>query len=258
MPYFRTSDGTDIYYTDQGEGRPVVFSHGWPLSSDAWQLEIKLVTDAGYRAIAHDRRGHGRSAQSSTGNDIETYARDLGELVESLDLRDVVSVGHSTGGGEAVRFAAKYANGRVRKVFTAGAIPPIMVKSDSNPDGTPIEVFDEIRARVLADRSTYWFELALPFYGFNRPGVTESKGLVYDFWRQSQLAGLTAVYECVKAFSETDLTEDLRMLDVPIFIAHGTDDQIVPIGDSARKSIDLVKNGTLKEYEAASHGICED
>ncbi|MCR2764282.1 alpha/beta hydrolase [Microbacterium sp. zg.B48] len=255
MPYFTTSDGTQIYYTDQGSGRPVIFSHGWPLSSDAWQLELKVVTDAGFRAIAHDRRGHGRSMQTSTGNDIETYARDLGELATALDLQDAVAVGHSTGGGEAVRFAAKYADGRVRKVFTAGAIPPIMVKSEANPEGTPIEAFDQIRASILADRSQFWFELALPFYGFNRPGVTESKGLVYDFWRQSQMAGLTAAYECVKAFSETDLTEDLKMLAVPIFIAHGTEDQIVPIHDAARKAITLVRDGTLKEYEGASHGI---
>ncbi|MBF4571815.1 alpha/beta hydrolase [Herbiconiux sp. VKM Ac-1786] len=255
MPYFTTSDGTEIYYTDQGSGRPVLFSHGWPLSSDAWKLELKLVADAGFRAIAHDRRGHGRSTKTYTGNDIDTYARDLGELAGSLDLHDIVTVGHSTGGGEAVRFAARYANGRVRKVFTAGAIPPVMVQSDSNPDGLPIAVFDDIRAHVLADSSEYWFELAQPFFGFNRPGVAESRGLVLNFWRQSEMAGLAAAYDCVAAFSETDLTEDLQALDVPIFIAHGTDDQIVPIADAARKSIHLVKHGRLKEYEGASHGI---
>ena len=255
MPHFATSDGTELYYTDQGAGTPVLLSHGWPLSSDAWQLECKLIADAGFRAIAHDRRGHGRSTKTYSGNDIETYARDLGELAESLDLNDIVAVGHSTGGGEAVRFAARYANGRVRKVFTAGAIPPVMVQSESNPEGTPIQAFDDIRANMLANSSDFWFELAQPFYGFNRPGVTESKGLVYDFWRQSQMAGFAAAYDCVAAFSETDLTDDLKALDVPIFIAHGTDDQIVPIHDSARKAIDLVKDGTLKEYEGASHGI---
>jgi non-heme chloroperoxidase len=255
MPYFTTSDGTDIFYTDQGTGRPVVFSHGWPLSGDAWQREIKAVVDAGFRAIAHDRRGHGRSARTATGNDIDTYGRDLGELAEHLDLHDIVSVGHSTGGGEAVKFAANYANGRVRKVMTAGAIPPIMLKTDAYPGGLPIEVFDGIRASVEADMSSYWLELATPFYGFNRPGVTPVEGLRMDFWRQGQMAGLIAAYECVKAFSETDQTEDLKKLDVPILITHGTEDQIVPIGNAARLAIDLVQHGTLKEYEGRSHGI---
>jgi non-heme chloroperoxidase len=258
MPTFTTSDGVEIYYTDLGSGRPVVFSHGWPLSSDAWQTELKAVVDAGYRGIAHDRRGHGRSGKTSTGNDITTYARDLSELVEHLDLHDIVSVGHSTGGGEAVRFAANYANGRVRKVLTAGGIPPLMLKTDTNPEGTPIEAFDGIRANVLADSSSFWLDLAHPFYGFNREGVNEVKGLVYDFWRQGQMAGLIAAYDCVKAFSETDLTKDLQNLDVPIMIAHGTDDQIVPIDAAARKAITLVKNGTLKEYEGRSHGIWGD
>jgi non-heme chloroperoxidase len=258
MPRFTTSDGTEIYYVDYGQGRPVTFSHGWPLSSDAWYTELKLVADAGYRAIAHDRRGHGRSENTYAGNDLDTYSRDLAELYAHLDLQDAVAVGHSTGGGEAVKFAANYAEGRVRKVFTAGAIPPVMVKSDSNPDGLPIEVFDDIRANVAGDKSSFWLDLAQPFFGFNRDGVTESKGLVWDFWRQSQMAGIAGAYDCVKAFSETDLTEDLKALDVPIFIAHGTDDQIVPIDDAARKAIKLVKHGTLKEYEGRSHGIWGD
>jgi len=255
MPYLTLSDGTEMYYVDQGEGQPIVLCHGWPLSSDAWQTELKVFFDAGYRTIAHDRRGHGRSSQTSTGNDIDTYARNLAELVEHLDLHDVVVVGHSTGGGEAVRYAAKYAGGRVAKVVTAGAIPPIMVKSESNPDGTPIEVFDEIRENVLNRRFQYWYELAEPFYGANREGADVSQGLKDDFWRQSMMCGLPAAYDCIEAFSETDQTEDLKALDVPIMIAHGDDDQIVPIDDAARKSIELVKHGTLKVYPGASHGI---
>jgi len=258
MPYFTTSDGVEIYYTDQGTGKPVILSHGWPLSSDAWQVEIKLLADAGYRAIAHDRRGHGRSSATYTGNDLDTYAKDLNELVEFLDLHDLVVVGHSTGGGEAVRYAAQYGAGRVRKVFTAGAIPPVMVKSESNPDGTPIEAFDEIRANVLKDRSQFWIELSEPFFGANVEGSNVSQGAKDDFWRQGMLANLAAVYDCVKAFSETDLTEDLKALDVPIFIAHGSKDQIVPIADAALKSIEIVKDGTLKVYEGAPHGIYGD
>ncbi|RMI28946.1 alpha/beta fold hydrolase [Nocardia stercoris] len=255
MPFVTVSDGTEIYYTDNGSGQPVVMSHGWPLCSDAWQLELKLFADAGYRTIAHDRRGHGRSSKTYTGNDLTTYARDLSEVIEHLDLRDVILVGHSTGGGEVVRYAAQFGQGRVAKVITCGAIPPIMVRSDTNPDGTPIEVFDGIRAGLLADRSQYYKDLALAFYGFNRDGATVSQGAIDDFWRQSMLVNLAAAYDCVKAFSETDQTEDLRALEVPILIAHGDDDQIVPIADAARKSIDLVRNGTLKVYPGAPHGI---
>ena len=255
MPYFTTSEGTELYYTDQGSGQPIVLSHGWPLSSDAWQVELKVFADAGYRAIAHDRRGHGRSSSTYTGNDMDRYALDLAELVEHLDLRDVVVIGHSTGGGEVVRYAAQYANGRVAKVITAGAVPPIMVKSDTNPDGTPIEAFDGIRASVLSDRSQFYLDLAETFYGFNRNGAQRSQGAVQDFWRQGMLVNLAAAYDCVKAFSETDQTEDLRALDVPILIAHGDDDQIVPIADAAQKSIALVKHGTLKVYPGAPHAI---
>ncbi|WP_159603146.1 alpha/beta fold hydrolase [Agromyces humi] len=255
MPFFTTSDGTDIHYSDWGTGQPVILSHGWPLSSDAWAVEQKLLADHGYRAIAHDRRGHGRSSRPWQGNDMDTYARDLAELVEALDLRDLVVIGHSTGGGEVVRYAAQHGAGRVAKVITAGAVPPVMVKSDTNPEGTPIEAFDDIRANVLKDRSQFFQDLSLPFFGFNREGAAVSRGARDDFWRQGMNAGLTAAYDCVKAFSETDFTEDLKALDVPIFIAHGSDDQIVPIAAAALKTVELVKHGTLKVYEGAPHGI---
>jgi non-heme chloroperoxidase len=255
MPHITTSDGTELYYTEQGSGQPIVMSHGWPLCSDAWQVELKVFADAGYRAIAHDRRGHGRSAKTYTGNDMETYAKDLSELVDALDLRDVVVIGHSTGGGEVVKYAAKYGKGRVAKVVTAGAVPPIMLKSASNPEGTPIEAFDQIRQSVLRDRSQFWKDLSEPFFGANRPGSTVSQGAKDDFWRQGMLVNLAAAYDCVKAFSETDQTEDLRAIDVPILIAHGDDDQIVPIAAAAEKSIKLVGHGTLKVYPGAPHGI---
>ncbi|MCS5720335.1 alpha/beta hydrolase [Herbiconiux sp. CPCC 205763] len=255
MPYFTTSDGTELYYSDQGAGQPVLFSHGWPLSSDAWQVELKLFADAGYRTIAHDRRGHGRSSRTYTGNDMSTYASDLAELVDHLDLTDLVVVGHSTGGGEVVRYAAQHGQGRVVKVATAGAVPPIMLKSGSNPEGTPIEALDAIRAGVLKDASQFWKDLAEPFYGANRAGSAVSQGAKDDFWRQGMLVGLAAAYDCVKAFSETDQTDDLMAIDVPIFIAQGGDDQIVPIAAAAEKSIKLVKDGTLKVYPGAPHGI---
>ncbi len=255
MPYRTTSDGTELYYTEQGSGQPIVLSHGWPLCSDAWQVELKLFADAGYRAIAHDRRGHGRSSKTYQGNDMETYAKDLAELIDALDLRDVVLIGHSTGGGEVVRYAATYGKGRVVKVITAGAVPPIMVKSQSNPEGTPIEVFDGIRENVLKDRSQYWRDLSEPFFGANRAGSTVSQGAKDDFWRQGMLVNLAAAYDCVKAFSETDQTEDLKAIDVPMLIAQGSDDQIVPIVAAAEKSIKLVKQGTLKVYPGAPHGI---
>ncbi|WP_025157847.1 alpha/beta fold hydrolase [Leifsonia aquatica] len=255
MPYITTTDGTEIYYTDQGTGQPIVLSHGWPLSSDAWQVELKLFTDAGYRTIAHDRRGHGRSAKTYTGNDMTTYAQDLSELVEALDLHDIILIGHSTGGGEVVRYAARFANGRVAKVITAGAVPPLMLKTDSNPEGSPIEVFDGIREGVLKDRSQFYQDLAVAFYGFNRDGAATSQGAIDDFWRQGMLVNLAAAYDCVKAFSETDQTEDLKAIDVPMFIAHGGDDQIVPIAAAAEKSITLVQDGTLKVYDGAPHGI---
>lgn len=258
MPYITTTDGTEIYYTEQGTGQPVLLSHGWPLSSDAWQVELKLLADAGYRAIAHDRRGHGRSSKTYQGNDMDTYAKDLAELVEALDLKDLVVVGHSTGGGEVVRYAAQYGKGRVVKVITAGAVPPVMLKSDTNPEGTPIEALDDIRNGVLTDRSQFYKDLAEAFFGANREGSKVSQGAKDDFWRQGMLVNLAAAYDCVKAFSETDFTDDLKALDVPIFIAQGDDDQIVPIAAAAKKSIELVKNGRLEVYPGAPHGIYGD
>ncbi|WP_028642821.1 alpha/beta fold hydrolase [Nocardioides sp. URHA0020] len=258
MPFITTADGTEIYYTEQGSGQPVIFSHGWPLSSDAWQVELKVFADAGYRAIAHDRRGHGRSSKTYQGNDMDTYARDLAELVEALDLQDVVVVGHSTGGGEVVRYAAQHGVGRVAKVVTVGAVPPLMLKTETNPEGTPIEAFDGIRAGVLADASQFYQDLTEPFFGANREGSKVSQGAKDDFWRQGMLVNLAAAYDCVQAFSETDFTDDLKALDVPILIAHGDDDQIVPIGAAALKTVDLVQHGTLKVYPGAPHGIYGD
>jgi non-heme chloroperoxidase len=258
MPYITTTDGTEIYYTEQGTGRPVLLSHGWPLSSDAWQLELKVLADAGYRAIAHDRRGHGRSSKTYQGNDMDTYAKDLAALVEALDLRDLVLIGHSTGGGEVVRYAAQHGGDRVAKVITVGAVPPIMLKSETNPEGTPIEALDDIRNGVLTDRSQFYKDLAEPFFGANRESAQVSQGAKDDFWRQGMLVNLSAAYDCVKAFSETDFTEDLEALTVPILIAQGDDDQIVPIAAAAQKSIDLVKEGTLKVYPGAPHGIYGD
>ena len=257
MPSITTPDGVEIYYTDQGSGQPIVFSHGWPLSSDAWQVELKFFSDNGFRTIAHDRRGHGRSQKTAEGHTIDQYAKDLAAVVEALDLRNVIVIGHSTGGGEVVRYAAAHANGRVAKVVTAGAIPPLMLKTEANPDGLPIEAFDEIRANVLKDRAQFWLDLAEPFYGANHDRDV-SYGVKLDFWRQGMQANISAAYDCVKAFSETDQTEDLKAIDVPILIAHGEDDQIVPIDDAARKSIGLVKNGTLKTYPGAPHGIHGD
>lgn len=255
MPFITTSDGIELCYTEQGEGQPIVMSHGWPLCSDAWQVELKVFADAGFRVIAHDRRGHGRSTKTYRGNDMETYARDLAQLVDSLDLRDVIVVGHSTGGGEVVKYAATYGKERVTKVVTAGAVPPIMLKSASNPEGTPLEAFDQIRQGVLRDRSQFWKDLSEPFFGANRAGSTVSQGAKDDFWRQGMLVNLAAAYDCVKAFSETDQTEDLKAIDVPMLIAQGDDDQIVPIAAAAEKSIKLVKQGTLKVYPGAPHGI---
>ncbi|XVV16812.1 alpha/beta fold hydrolase [Actinoplanes sp. CA-131856] len=254
MPYITTTDGTEIFYKDWGTGQPVIFSHGWPLNSDAWDVELKLAADNGFRAIAHDRRGHGRSSQSWLGNDMDTYAADLAELVDALNLKDVILVGHSTGGGEVVRFAAQHGAGRVAKIATAGAVPPVMVKSETNPEGTPIEVFDGIRAGVLADRSQFFQDLSESFFGINH-GFEVSQGQRDQFWRLGMQMSLKGAYDCVKAFSETDFTEDLKALDVPMFIAHGGDDQIVPIAAAAEKTIKLVKNGTLKVYPGAPHGI---
>ncbi|SNY67358.1 alpha/beta fold hydrolase [Paractinoplanes atraurantiacus] len=254
MPYITTTDGTEIFYKDWGTGQPIIFSHGWPLNSDAWDVELRLAADNGFRAIAHDRRGHGRSSQSWLGNDMDTYAADLAELVDALNLKDIILVGHSTGGGEVVRFAAQHGAGRVAKIATAGAVPPVMVKSETNPEGTPIEVFDGLRANVLADRSQFFKDLSEAFFGINK-GSGISQGQRDQFWRLGMQMSLKGAYDCIKAFSETDFTEDLKALDVPIFIAHGGDDQIVPIAAAAEKTIKLVKNGTLKVYPGAPHGI---
>ena len=256
MPYIKTRDGTKIYHKDWGAGQPVVFSHGWPLSSDAFEDQMFFLASHGYRCIAHDRRGHGRSGQPWQGNDLDTYADDLATLVETLDLTNAVHVGHSTGGGEVARYIGRHGTRRVAKVVLIGAIPPLMLKTPANPVGTPISVFDQLRSAVQADRSQFWNELSLPFYGYNRPDAKISKGVRKDFWRQGMMAGFPASYFCIKAFSETDLTEDLAKFDIPTLIIHGDDDQIVPIAASAMLSSKLIRGATLKVYEGAPHGLC--
>ncbi len=250
-----TKDGVDIFFKDWGKGQPVVFSHGWPLSSDAWDEQLMFVGNNGFRAIAHDRRGHGRSGQSWEGNDLDTYADDLALLLDTLDLMDVILVGHSTGGGEVTRYIGRHGTRRVAKVVLVSAIPPLMLKTPENPEGTPIEAFDQIRQGVLADRSQFYQELSMPFYGANRPGSQVSQGVRDQFWRLSMQVGIKGAYDCVKAFSETDLTMDLKAIDVPTLIMHGDDDQIVPIGAAAMKSSKLVPNAELKVYPGAPHGL---
>ncbi|MEV8212891.1 alpha/beta hydrolase [Leifsonia sp. NPDC077715] len=255
MPYITTSDGTEIYYTEQGSGQPIIFSHGWPLNSDAWALELKLFADAGYRAIAHDRRGHGRSSKTYQGNDLDHYAKDLSDLIEALDLHDVIVVGHSTGGGEVIRYVAQHGAGRVAKAVTVGAIPPLMLKTEANPGGAPIEVFDALRAGVLGDRSQFFKDLAVPFFGGNREGSKASQGLYDEFWREGMEMNVAAAYDCIEAFSNTDQTADLKAIEVPVLLLHGDDDQIVPIDAASRTAVTLLKNGTLKVYPGAPHGI---
>lgn len=256
MPTITTQDGTQIYYKDWGTGQPVVFSHGWPLSSDAWEDQMNFLAERGFRCIAHDRRGHGRSGQPWNGNDMDTYADDLAELVNALDLHNAIHVGHSTGGGELARYIGRHGNKRVAKAVLIGAVSPIMLKTADNPGGLPMEVFDQIRAGVHADRSQFFKDLSAPFYGANRPNSKVSQGLRDSFWLQGMLAGYKAVYDCIKAFSETDFTEDLKKIEVPTLILHGDDDQIVAIADSAYLSAKLVKGATLKVIAGAPHGMC--
>jgi non-heme chloroperoxidase len=259
MPYItigkENSGNIDLYYKDWGSGQPIVFSHGWPLSADAWEDQMMFLASHGYRCIAHDRRGHGRSSQPWSGNDMDTYADDLAMLVEALDLRNAVHVGHSTGGGEVARYIGRHGTKRVAKAVLVNGIPPLMLKTPANPDGLPIEAFDAIRAGVLADRSQFFKDLTGPFYGANRPGAKVSQGVRDSFWLQGMQAGLKGVFDCIKVFSETDHTEDLKKFDVPTLIIHGDDDQIVPIGASAMLSSKIVKGSTLKVYPGAPHGL---
>jgi non-heme chloroperoxidase len=256
MPTLITDDGTELYYKDWGTGQPVVFSHGWPLSADAFEDQMAFLASHGYRAIAHDRRGHGRSSQPWGGNDMDTYADDLAELTEALDLKDAVHVGHSTGGGEVARYIGRHGVERVAKAVLIGAVPPLMLKTEANPLGLGIEVFDGIRAGVVADRSQFFKDLSGPFYGANRAGSKVSEGLRESFWLQGMMAGYPACFDCIKQFSETDFTEDLKKMDVPTLIIHGDDDQIVPIKASAMRAAKLVKGSTLKVYPGAPHGLC--
>jgi non-heme chloroperoxidase len=254
--FVTTSDGTEIFYKDWGKGQPIVFHHGWPLSADDWDAQMLYFVDKGFRVVAHDRRGHGRSSQTDTGNEMDTYAADVLAVVEKLGLKDAVHVGHSTGGGEVARYVAKYGKGRVAKAVLIGAVPPVMLKSDKNPGGLPMEVFDGFRNGTAANRAQFYLDIASgPFYGFNRTGAKVSQGVIQNWWRQGMMGGTKAHYDCVKAFSETDFTDDLKAIDVPVLLMHGEDDQVVPIDDAARIGIKLLKHGTLKTYPGFPHGM---
>lgn len=257
MPTITTNDGTEIFYKDWGSGQPIVFHHGWPLSADDWDAQMMFFLGHGYRVIAHDRRGHGRSTQTATGNEMDTYAADVAALAAHLDLRGAVHIGHSTGGGEVARYVARHGgNGRVAKAVLIGAVPPIMLKTASNPGGLPIEVFDGFRAALVANRAQFFRDVpAGPFYGFNRPGAKVSEGVIANWWRQGMMGGAKAHYDCIKAFSETDFTEDLKKIDVPTLVMHGDDDQIVPYADSGPLSAELLPNSTLKTYAGFPHGM---
>ncbi|WP_157217538.1 alpha/beta fold hydrolase [Flavisphingomonas formosensis] len=259
MGTITTEDGTEIFYKDWGakDAQPIVFHHGWPLSGDDWDNQMLFFLGEGFRVIAHDRRGHGRSTQTATGNEMDTYAADVAALVAALDLKDAVHVGHSTGGGEVAHYVARAEPGRVAKAVLIGAVPPVMVQSDANPGGLPIEVFDGFRAALAANRAQFYLDVPSgPFYGFNRDGATPSQGVIRNWWRQGMMGGTKAHYDCIKAFSETDFTEDLKAIEVPVLVMHGTDDQIVPYADSAPLSVKLLKNGTLKSYDGLPHGMC--
>ena len=258
MPYVTTADGTEIFYKDWGpkDATPIVFHHGWPLSADDWDSQMMFFLGKGYRVIAHDRRGHGRSSQTATGNEMDTYAADVAALTDHLDLKGAIHVGHSTGGGEAIHYVARAKPGRVAKAVLIGAVPPVMLKSDANPGGLPMELFDQFREGTAFNRAQFFLDIPTgPFYGFNRPGAKVSEGIIRNWWRQGMMGSVQAHYECVKAFSETDFTEDLKSVDVPVLLMHGTDDQVVPIADSALIGITLLKHGTLKTYEGFPHGM---
>ena len=257
MTTFTTSDGTEIFYKDWGSGQPLVFSHGWPLSADAWDAQMLFFAENGYRVIAHDRRGHGRSAQPWAGNNMDRYADDLAELIAHLDLKDVILIGHSTGGGEVAHYVGRHGNGRVAKVVLVGAVPPLMLKTDANPNGTPIEVFDGIRKGTALNRSQFFMDLTLPFYGFNRDGVAVNQGLRDSFWLQGMAGGIKGQYDCIHEFSEVDYTADLKAIAVPTLVIHGDDDQIVPIDASGRLSAAIVKDARLLVYPGAPHGLAQ-
>ncbi|WP_321785419.1 alpha/beta hydrolase [Paraburkholderia sp. J94] len=256
MSTFTTRDGTSIFYKDWGSGRPVVFSHGWPLTADAWDAQMLFLVQQGFRTIAHDRRGHGRSDQPAKGNDMDTWADDLADLLDKLDVKEATLVGHSTGGGEVAHYIGRHGTKRVAGAVLIGAVPPIMIKSEKNPGGLPKEVFDGIRKGVVDDRSQFFKDLAVPFYGFNREGAKVSQGTIDSFWQQGMWGGILALYECVHEFSEVDYTEDLKKIDVPTLILHGDDDQIVPIDDAGKLSAKIVKDATLKIYPGGPHGMC--